>query len=342
MLQRLKITLLLIIALSCRAQAQDIRISGSVKDADTREPLAFASILGLPGSNGTTTDQDGNFKLALSGHEENMKLVVSFMGYRTDTLRINQRQSKYTILLKPHVNSLKEVVVVSGTMKEVSKMNSPIPVEVYSPALFMKNPTPSIFESLSMVNGVQPQLNCNVCNTGDIHINGMEGPYTMVLLDGMPIVSSLSTVYGLAGIPNSLVKRIEIVKGPASTLYGSEAVGGLINIITKDPLTSPLLNMDLSGTTLKEFNTDIATKWKVKNTHALVGFNYFHFKNPLDVNGDNFTDVTQQQRVSFFNKFDFQRKAERTASLALRYVYEDRWGGELEWTKSDRGSDHGP
>jgi iron complex outermembrane receptor protein len=72
-----------------------------------------------------------------------------------------------------------------------------------------------------------------VCNTGDIHINGLEGPYTMVLIDGMPIVSSLSTVYGLAGIPNSLVKRIEVVKGPASTLYGSEAVGGVINIITK-------------------------------------------------------------------------------------------------------------
>ena len=113
-------------------------------------------------------------------------------------------------------------------------MASPIPVEVYSPAYFKKNPSPNIFESLQMVNGVQPQLNCNVCNTGDIHINGMEGPYTMILIDGMPIVSSLSTVYGLAGIPNSMVKRIEIVKGPASTLYGSEAVGGLINIITKD------------------------------------------------------------------------------------------------------------
>lgn len=325
------------IALPLLSPAQEITISGSVKDADTREPLAFASIVVLPGSNGTTTDQDGNFKLTSSASQRNM-IVVSFIGYGTDTLRINPNQSKYAILLKPDFNALKEVVVVSGTMKEVSKMDSPIPVEVYSPALFRKSPTPSIFESLSMVNGVQPQLNCNVCNTGDIHINGMEGPYTMVLLDGMPIVSSLSTVYGLAGIPNSLVKRIEIVKGPASTLYGSEAVGGLINIITKDPITSPLLNLDLSGTTLKEFNADIATKWKIRNTHALVGFNYFHFKNPLDVNSDNFTDVTQQQRVSFFNKFDFQRRNERMASLAVRYVYEDRWGGELEWTRRDRGS----
>jgi outer membrane receptor for ferrienterochelin and colicins len=79
---------------------------------------------------------------------------------------------------------------------------------------FQKNPTANIFEALQNVNGVRP-LNCNVCNTGDIHI-GLEGPYTLVLIDGMPIVSGLSTVYGLSGIPNSLLERIEIVKGPSS------------------------------------------------------------------------------------------------------------------------------
>ena len=319
---------------------QTMTISGSVKDAESREPLSYASVLLLPSSQGTTTDGQGNFTIPLaSGNNQKTQLVVSFIGYQTDTINIQQRQHRYTILLKPDVNALQEVVVISGTMKEVSKMNSPIPVEVYSPALFRKNPTPSIFESLSMVNGVQPQLNCNVCNTGDIHINGMEGPYTMVLLDGMPIVSSLSTVYGLAGIPNSLVKRIEIVKGPASTLYGSEAVGGLVNIITKDPLTSPRLNVDFSTTTLREYNTDVATKFQHGNTHALVGVNYFNFTNPVDINNDNFTDVTQQQRISLFSKFDFQRPNERLASLGARYVYEDRWGGELQWSKDKRGSD---
>jgi outer membrane receptor for ferrienterochelin and colicins len=111
-------------------------------------------------------------------------------------------------------------------MKAVSRMQSPVPVEVYTPRFFRKNPTPSLFAAMENVNGVRPQLNCSVCNTGDIHINGMEGPYTMVLIDGMPIVSGLSTVYGLNGIPNTLIDRVEIVKGPASTLYGSEAVGG--------------------------------------------------------------------------------------------------------------------
>src|SRR5690606_51456 len=117
--------------------------------------------------------------------------------------------------IEPSASTL-NAVVITGTQQEMTKMESPIPVEVYHPSFFRKNPTPGIFEALNMVNGVQPQLNCNVCNTGDIHINGMEGPYTMVLIDGMPIVSSLATVYGLSGIPNSMVKRVEIVKGPAS------------------------------------------------------------------------------------------------------------------------------
>lgn len=323
------------------SQAQNIIISGAVKDLETREPVGFATVFLSTTSKGTTTSEQGNFSISLQPIElADGKLVVSSVGYQTDTLKLNNRQTRYTLFLKQDFNALKEVVVVSGTMKEVTKMNSAIPVEVYSPALFLKNPTPSIFESLGMINGVQPQLNCNVCNTGDIHINGMEGPYTMVLIDGMPVVSSLATVYGLAGIPNSMVKRIEVVKGPASTLYGSEAVGGLINIITKEPSSSPFLHVDLSATSLKEYNADVSTKWKINNTQALLGINYFNFKNKIDVNNDNFTDVTQQQRISFFNKWDFQGQKNRINSVALRYVYEDRWGGEMQWTKNDRGSNN--
>src|SRR5690606_18752820 len=88
-----------------------------------------------------------------------------------------------------------EQVVISGTMKEVTKSDSPVPVEIYTANFFKANPTASIFDGLQNVNGVRPQLNCNICNTGDIHINGLEGPYTMVMIDGMPIVSGLSTVY---------------------------------------------------------------------------------------------------------------------------------------------------
>lgn len=323
---------------TCTMYIQGQTLTGVVRDAETREPLPFASVLLIPEGTGATANAQGVFELARHAAAGASKLIVSFVGYDNDTLEVSSRQSRYTVHLRPQINALQEVVVVSGTMKEVTKSASPIPVEVYTPALFMKNPTPNIFEALTMINGVQPQLNCSVCNTGDIHINGMEGPYTMVLIDGMPIVSSLSTVYGLAGIPNSLVKRIEIVKGPASTLYGSEAVAGLINIITRDPSTTPSLHADVSATHLAEFNTDVATTLRGDKSNALIGINYFNYSRPTDVNNDNFTDVTLQQRISVFNKIDFKRPDDRQASVGLRYVYEDRWGGELQWNKSLRGS----
>jgi outer membrane receptor for ferrienterochelin and colicins len=231
-------------------------------------------------------------------------------------------------------------VVISGTMKEVSKSESPVPVEIYTPTLFKKNPTPSIFDALQNVNGVRPQLNCNVCNTGDIHINGLEGPYTMIMIDGMPIVSGLSSVYGLSGIPNSLVERIEIVKGPASSLYGSEAVGGLINIITKKTANADKLNLDVMATSYQEYNVDAGVKYKLgKKTNALLGLNYYNYQKPIDNNRDGFTDVTLQHRISVFNKLNFERKDNREASIALRYYYEDRWGGDMKWNKRWRGTD---
>lgn len=231
-------------------------------------------------------------------------------------------------------------VVISGTLKEVIKLDSPVPVEVYTSSFFNANPTPSIFEALQNINGVRPHLNCNICNTGDIHINGLEGPYTMILIDGMPIISGLSTVYGLSGIPQSLIDRVEIVKGPASMLYGSEAVGGLINIITKKPLNAPLFSVDIFATGWAEVNTDLSAKFNAgEKAQSLVGLNYFNYQQPIDNNKDNFTDVTLQNRFSIFNKWSFKRKEDRLFSFAARYVYEDRWGGELNWSKKYRGSE---
>jgi outer membrane receptor for ferrienterochelin and colicins len=231
-------------------------------------------------------------------------------------------------------------IVVSGTLRAVRKMESPVAVEVYSPKFLKLNPTPSVFEALQLVNGVRPQLNCNICNTGDIHINGLEGPYTMVTIDGMPIVSSLSSVYGLFGIPNQLIERIEVVKGPASGLYGSEAVGGLINIITKNPNNAPRVSADVMTTTWAENLVDAGVKWKAgKKLTSILGVNMFSYQAPKDKNGDGFTDMALQQRISVFNKWSLERKDNRKANLALRYFYEDRWGGEMKWNKSFRGGD---
>ncbi len=246
---------------------------------------------------------------------------------------------KDSLVKKNQENELNEVVV-SGTLKPIRRLESAVPVEVYSPVFFKKNPTASIYEALQNVNGVRPQLNCGVCNTGDIHINGLEGPYTSVMIDGMPIVSSLSTVYGLSGIPNSLVERIEIVKGPASSLYGSEAVGGLINIITKNPSNAPLFSADVFTTSWLETNADLGLKFNInKKATSLLGFNYYNYGQTIDNDNDGFTDVTAQNRISIFNKWNFTRQQNRLFTVAVRGMYEDRWGGDVRWEKKYRGGD---
>ncbi|MDQ3048389.1 MAG: TonB-dependent receptor [Bacteroidota bacterium] len=315
--------------------------NGSVKGriTDGRLPLEFVAI-GLSGTVfSAVTDKNGEYviKEIPFGEYELQIAMIGFQKFKK-LIKINSPELKVDQSLFTTENTLGEVVV-SGTMREMSRSESAIPIEILTPKLFQKNPTPSLFESMQMVNGVQPQLNCNVCNTGDIHINGMEGPYTMITIDGMPIVSALSTVYGLSGIPNSLVNRIEVVKGPASTLYGSEAVGGLINVITKDPLSAPLISADVMATTDQEYNLDLGFKTKFRNAHSLLGINYFNFSNVMDKNNDNFTDVTLQDRISIFNKWSFDRKENRVASIAARFVYEDRWGGETQWEDKWRGTD---
>jgi outer membrane receptor for ferrienterochelin and colicins len=303
-------------------------------------PVEFANVLIKGTSLGAMTDSLGSFRIE-DIPAGTVQLQISRIGFLTESIQVKIPMSESTLSVKlKELDSSLDEVVVSGTMQEVSKLDSPVPVEVYKAAFFKANPTPSLFESLQNVNGVRPQINCNVCNTGDIHINGLEGPYTMILIDGMPIVSGLATVYGLTGIPQSLIDRIEVVKGPASTLYGSEAVGGLINVITKRPEIAPLVSVDAFASGWGEVNTDIGIKSALgKSIQSLSGINVFWYDNPIDKNGDGFTDLTLQKRISLFQKFDIQREGGKAFNLAGRYVNENRWGGQMNWTEANRGGD---
>lgn len=311
-------------------------LKGSVYDVQGGLPVGFATVTVQGETIGTNTDEQGRFELNVPGNAT--ALIISYIGYKSDTVKLSTGKNQYTINLKSEGKRMDEVVV-TGTMKEMSRMDSPIPVEIFTPQFFKKNPTPSLFDALDIVNGVKPQINCNVCNTGDIHINGMEGSYTMILIDGMPIVSGLATVYGLSGIPNSIVERLEVVKGPASSLYGSEAMGGVINVITKKVERAPLFSVDLMGTSWKEYNADVSGKFSIGRVHNLAGVSYYNYNTPYDKNGDGFTDMALQNRISIFNKITFDRTDDRIASVAGRYVWEDRWGGQTEWNKDYRGSD---
>jgi len=331
-----KIILCVVILSSVAVFSQNSSISGKI--SSNSEVLPYVNVYLKKTKFGVSTDENGLYDLK-NIPKGNYTLIISSIGYQTKSIKItigNTQKLTRNFSLSED-NSLDEIVI-SGTLRPVSKTNSPVPVEVYSETFFRKNPTPSIFESLQNVNGVRPQLNCSVCNTGDIHINGLEGPYTFVLIDGMPIVSGLSTVYGLTGIPQALIERVEIVKGPASTLYGSEAVGGIINVITKKPTNAALLSTDTFVSSWGEINLDVGLRYDAsEKVQGLLGVNYFNYQNRIDNNNDNFTDLTLQNRISLFNKLNITRKNNKVFTIAGRYVYEDRWGGEMNWRREFRG-----
>lgn len=302
-------------------------------------PVSFAQVAIQNSVFGTSADSSGNF-IIKDVPAGTYTLVANAIDFKKKELRINlNKNQKIEFILNPSQTSLDEIVV-TGTLKEISKDESPINVDIITPKLFQKTSTPNLFEATSLVNGVKPQINCNVCNTGDIHINGLEGPYTLILIDGMPIVSGLSSVYGLMGIPASMIERLEIAKGPAGALYGSEAMGGTINLITKNPSIAPKFYVDYYGTSYLENNLDLSVKLKpAKRINWLLGSNTYYYDHIADINNDKFTDVTLQKRFSLFNKLSFERADNKEFSLAGRYVYEDRWGGQTNWRKEFRGGD---
>ena len=290
--------------------------------------LFGATVYNSTNGKSTITNEQGTFSIESKSGKN--KLIISYVGFIPKTINvIGNIDTSLAIVLE---NESLDEVVISGTLRQVSKLKSAVQIELYSADFFRATPKASFFEAIEGINGIRPQLNCNVCNTGDIHINGQEGANTMVLIDGLPLVSGLSTVYGLSGIPQSLIEQVEVIKGPASTLYGSEAIGGIINLITKLPENVQRFNVDTYTTSWGELNVDIGAKYQLKKIQGLVGVNYFNYSNPIDNNGDGFTDLTLQHRISIFNKIEMRKN-----SLAFRYLYEDRWGGEMNWKSEYRG-----
>ena len=332
------IVFFLFFSLIVKANAQNT-LSGIVTDG--KAPIPFANIY-LPSlKKGVTADFKGNFKF------ENLpaaayKIKTSNIGYHTfDTLVVLSGVNlELTIRLKQNAKNLNEFVV-TGTLRETSKDESPVSIDVISAKLFQKTSTPNLFEATAMVNGVKPQAACNVCNTGEIRINGLSGPYTLVLIDGMPIVSGLSSVYGLMGIPTGMISRLEVVKGPAAALYGSEAMGGVINVITKDACHDEnKIFADYYISSWKEQNMDFSFKSKLNSKTAMLsGINAYWYNQKIDNNFDGFTDIAIQKRISAFNKIDFERENGLVSSIALRGILEDRWGGQTTWNETFRGTD---
>ncbi|NGP75500.1 TonB-dependent receptor [Balneolaceae bacterium YR4-1] len=337
-MKKLLLFLFLSSSLSALAQSSDGRIEGSVTHNGEPVPGVNVGIESL--QKGSASDKKGKFAIQ-NISPGTYRLRASAVGYRPVTKDVAVQAGETTQITLELEESLLELdqVVVTGTMKETYVKDSPVKVNVVSNKFLEKNPSNNIMESVGFINGLYNEVSCGVCGTSSIRINGMEGPYTSVLIDGMPIMGSLASVYGLNGINPGIIESIEIIKGPNSTLYGSEAMGGVINVRTKDPATASRLNLSGYTSSHLENNLDFSYSPPTEGFQTFFSGNAFYFDRFLDHNNDNFADATKRKRISLFNKWSITRPQARRLDIALKYYFEDRLGGTPEYSKELRGSD---
>ena len=301
--------------------------------------LSYASVIVLDSDLGVIADENGNFnlKLDLSVHKT---LLITFLGYVPKKISLNNPSldlNSLKIILEEDINGLNEVVV-TGSLKEEYVTDSPVKVNVITSKKinsFIPSAGANITEIVQLVNGAQEVIACGVCYTNSISINGLEGPYTSVLLDGIPMYGNLASVYGLNGIPNMIIDRLEIVKGPSSTLYGSEAVAGVINILTKDPREQPFFSLDTQVITSNESFVNLALTPNIGKSYGYLGVNWDRNSNFEDYNNDGFGDDINLTRLSIFNKWNVYRESKKEFVISARYYFEDRRNGVKEYLRNN-------
>lgn len=328
MIQKTVVLCLFLVSIATCSFAQGGKLIGKLSQEG--EPVIGASIYVLNKNIGTVTDHKGEFEI-LNIPATSFKLKISAIGFKTLVKTIDPSSGGVidigTLEMENDELGL-EAVVVTGTMKETYVSESPVKVEVVTGAFLERTTMPTnIMEGIQLINGVQEVVACGVCFTNNISINGLPGQYTAVLLDGAPVYGNLASVYGLNGIPRQMIDRFEVIKGPNSTLYGSEAVAGVINIITKNPENQPTYSFDLMATSHLESFGNIAIAPKFKKANGYIGVNYAYINDFDDDNDDGFSDMVNLDRLSVFTKWNFKRKSEKPFSLAAKYYYEDRRNG---------------
>ncbi len=279
-------------------------ISGHVVVKGSEENIPYATILIQENGRGTVSNEQGQFEFRnLTPGKYHLR--VSAVGYKTQVKQVVV-QRDYTALL--HFQLEEEVfttdeVVVSANRNEVSRKEAPVVVNVVGPRLFEMVNSTDLAKSLNYQSGLRVENNCQNCGFPQVRINGLEGPYSQILINSRPVVSALSGVYGLEQIPVNMIERVEVVRGGGSALFGANAVGGTINIITKDPvsnsfqLSSTLSNMD--GESWEQYMGANVSMVAPDNSYGLALYESYRNRNPYDRDGDGFSELGKLNMNTF-------------------------------------------
>ena len=313
-------------------QNTDANVFGDVKS--NGEHIHFASIVLEGTTRGTTTDETGHYML-INLPEGTHVLVASFLGFTTvkKTITVKRGVSQeVNFELKEETMTLKSVVV-TGTKTAKRQTESPVIVNILDSKALSFIQASNISEGLKFQPGLRVETDCQTCNYTQLRMNGLGGSYSQILINGRPIFSPLTGLYGMEQIPSNMVERIEVVRGAGSALYGSSAIGGTVNIITKIPQEG---TYDF-GTTFQNINGEandfilsgnVTTINRSRNAGATVFVNK-RDRDWYDHNGDNFSELPQLRNNSFGVTAFFTPSPNQKIELNFSSLYEYRYGGEM-------------
>jgi outer membrane receptor for ferrienterochelin and colicins len=310
------------------------KIRGTVKVDNNLQELATISISTDP-ITGTQSDKNGNFYLhniPIGTYD----LIVSYVGFEKEKQTITISEENETIEMQFNINkslfSLNEVVV-TGTKTFKRQTNSPVIVNVISSKTLDKVQACNLSEGLKFQPGLRVETDCQTCNYTQLRMNGLAGGYSQILINGRPIFSPLTGLYGLEQLPTNMIDRIEVIRGGGSSLYGSSAIGGTVNVITKIPkYNSYELNSFYQNINGKASDIVLSGNASLvaNNGNSGVSFFFNHRERELyDHNDDNFSEIPEIENTSFGTNIFFLPNENQKLEINISNLNEFRYGGEM-------------
>ena len=285
--------------LSAGASNTDAHIYGHIIDKATGEHLPYIVVVLKGTTIGVTTESTGHY-LMRNIPEGTYTIEVAAIGYKTERREITVKKGiSYEVNFTLEEDLIQiEGVIVSATRSETTRRMSPTLVNVVGMDIYDKTNSTTVAQGLSFQPGVRVENNCQNCGFQQVRINGLDGQYTQILIDSRPIFSALAGVYGIEQLPANMVDRVEVMRGGGSALFGSSAIAGTINIITKEPVRNSAsishTTTSIGGSSALHNTTDInASIVSEDNKLGLAIFGQNTSKDAWDANGDGFTELSR-------------------------------------------------
>jgi outer membrane receptor for ferrienterochelin and colicins len=326
-------------------------ILGKITADSTRDILPGANIF-IEGTNiGTASDASGNFIITRVPAGEHT-LLATMIGYKAmeKKIMIQPREKvRVDFNLPESVIEMNEIVVTGTGMPQLYE-KSPVKTAMVRREDLESFKAANLAQAIDFTTGVRVEGNCQNCNFTQVRLLGLEGHHAQILIDSDPVISSLAGVYGLEQIPQEMIERVEIIKGGGSSLYGGQAMAGVINLITRRPTHNEMtLEYDHGSIENIPDRRFSGTLSRVNHSNTLKGVFYgmMRERDPYDHNGDGFSEIGQlEHRAAGANIF-YIPNSRNELSVQLHAVHEDRRGGNkfhlsphhadiAEWAETNR------